>query len=144
MMSYDKNFTLEELENDIWINTDFPTGLVKKCFELRRKKLKDFSPEELRIMITQNFSLEYLIPLAIETLSNNILTEGNLYAGDLLESVLNSAPDYWKKNKDFYKIMSDLVERSENKIETNESVDELIREDLKKAKDNFLSLKFNN
>jgi hypothetical protein len=139
-MRYNKNKTLEELENDIWLDTDFPTGLVRKCFELRKKKLNDFSAEDLRLMITQNFSLEYLIPLAIEVLSNDILAEGNLYEGDLLESVLNSSRDFWQKNENLYKNISDLLERNADKMDKNKNLDELIKNELITAKKNFLAV----
>jgi hypothetical protein len=138
-MHHNKNKTLEELENDIWHDTDFPTGLVKKCFELRKKKLKEFSAEDLRLMITQNFSLEYLIPLAIEFLSKDIFVEGNLYEGDLLESVLNSSQDFWKNHQDLHKNMSGLIEKNTGRIERNKNINELIKDALIKAKNNFLS-----
>ncbi|WP_170885617.1 contact-dependent growth inhibition system immunity protein [Bacillus alkalicellulosilyticus] len=66
---------------------------MRKCLELRNKKLSDLNAEDLRIMIGQNISLNYLIPIALEVLANNPFAEANLYIGDLLEQVLRVETD---------------------------------------------------
>jgi len=35
------NKSLEELEDTKWKEPDFPSNLILKCHELRKKKLKD-------------------------------------------------------------------------------------------------------
>jgi hypothetical protein len=88
--------TLENLEGDYWGEPEYDSHLVTTCHKLRKKQLKDFETEDLRIMIGQNIGLKYLIPLAIETLQKNILADGDLYEGDLLKAVLTSEKDYWR------------------------------------------------
>ncbi len=91
--------TIEELENDYWGNNpDYPSHLVETIYKLRKKKLNEFTTEDLRITIGQNLSLPLLIPLAIDTLSNNILAEGDFYEGNLLKNVLHVKPEFWNKN----------------------------------------------
>lgn len=68
-------------------------------------------------MIGQNIGLKYLIPLALDTLEKNILAEGNLHEGDLLESVLTSNPDYWKEEIDAWNIMCVFFRNNKLKIE---------------------------
>lgn len=100
--------SLEQLENDYW---GIPTGetyLITTCCQLRKKLLKDFTPEDLRIMIGQNISLAYLIPIALTTLEQNILAQGDFYPGDLLESVLRSDPQFWKQHPNHWKTMRNL------------------------------------
>ena len=67
----ERESTLQALENDDWGEPTYPSHLVTTCHALRRKPLKDFTVEDLRIMIGENLSLEYLLPLAIEVLREN-------------------------------------------------------------------------
>ena len=50
-------------------------------------------------MINRNIGLNFLIPLALDQLSTNILAEGDYYEGDLLTAVLRVNREYWKENK---------------------------------------------
>lgn len=98
--SFDKTKTLTELENDYWGEPEYHSSLVTRCHDLRNKPLNKFSVEDLRLLIGQNISLAYLIPMALEYLRENILAEGMYYPGDLLFSVLNIQPIFWKNNKE--------------------------------------------
>ena len=97
MSAFDKSKSLQELENESWGKPTFDSHLVQECHRLSRVPLKDFTIENLRIMIGQNFNLNYLIPLAIEKLEQNPLAEGDYYAGDLLVNVLRSDSKFWLK-----------------------------------------------
>ncbi|WP_457618472.1 contact-dependent growth inhibition system immunity protein [Lutibacter sp.] len=110
-----KNKSLENLEKDIWDEPEYSSHLVTTCHKLRKKQLKDFDIEDLRIMIGQNIGLKFLIPLAIEKLKQNILAEGDLYEGDLLKSVLTSEPDYWKEEKENWLLICTLF--NEKKVQ---------------------------
>ena len=90
--------TLTELENDDWGEPNYDSHLVTTCHALRTKPLKDFDAENLRIMIGQDISLEFLIPVALEMLSKDPLAEGDFYQGDLLAAVMNIKAAYWKDN----------------------------------------------
>lgn len=89
--------SLETLENQRWSAPDGASNLVQTCHALRKKPLADFEVEDLRIMINQNLGLKYLMPLAIQTLQQNILAEGHFYPCDLLQAVLSSEKLYWEK-----------------------------------------------
>lgn len=106
--------SLENLEKNVWPNLAADEGsyLVRTCNALRKKQLKDFSTEDLRIMIGQDIGLQFLIPLAIQTLEKDILAEGDFYPGDLFKSVLTSDKNYWKSNKDNWNKICDLVEKN--------------------------------
>ena len=69
-------------------------------------------------MIGQNFSLDYLIPLAIEKLNEDILAEGDLYKGDLLLAVVNSQPDYWDKSPRQKQELLELISRNKELIKS--------------------------
>ena len=62
MIDFDLTGTIEKLESDYRGDSDeYYSGLVKTCHTLRKKPLKDFTVEDLRIMIGQNIGLKYLI-----------------------------------------------------------------------------------
>jgi hypothetical protein len=114
---YENNWrekSLENLEKDYWTEPDYDSHLVKTCHQLRKKPLKDFEIEDLRIMIGQNIGLKFLIPLALEKLRQDILAEGDYYEGDLLRAVLTSEIEFWnlepKLTKELEAIISDNEE----------------------------------
>ena len=94
-MKTDLNKTLEQLEKDVWADPGYDSYLVMTVYRLRKKPLKDFTIEDLRITIGQNMSLEYLIPIALKELKKNILAEGHFNPGDLLSNVLTADINYW-------------------------------------------------
>lgn len=92
--------SLQQLESKDWGDPDTaPTALIKRCIQLTKISVTDFSIEDLRVMIGQGFGLIYLIPLAIEKLQENILAEGDLFPGDLLSSMLKVDKSFWDENK---------------------------------------------
>ncbi len=99
----------ENLEKEVWPKINFDSHLIKRTSQLRKIPLNEFSVEDMRILIGQNFSLDYLIPLAIEKLKENIFAEGDLYAGDLLEAVAKCNPEFWKANLNYKREMKALI-----------------------------------
>ncbi len=81
--------TLEQLEKDVWSEPDYPSHLVETCHRLRKKPLRDFTTEDLRIMIGQDIGTPFLLPLALDRLEDKPLAAGDFYEGDLLQAVLS-------------------------------------------------------
>ena len=104
--------SLENLEKDYWGEPDYESHLVKTCHQLRKKPLKDFEIEDLRIMIGQNIGLKFLVPIAIEELNENILAEGDYYEGDLLKSVLTSEVEFWSERFDLLEELNKLIQQN--------------------------------
>jgi len=86
-----------------------PTRLVRRCLELLKVPLNEFNTEDMRLMIGQEFSLLYLVPLAIEKLTDDLFAEGDLYPGDLLAVVLKIKPAFWQDNKQLYNSIAALT-----------------------------------
>jgi hypothetical protein len=105
-----RNKTLQELEGQDWGEPNFPSHLVTTCHELRRKPLHDFTVEDLRIMIGQNISLNYLIPLAIEHLRRDPLVAGDYYPGDLLDAVLRAESGFWRGQPHLRRAVQEIVD----------------------------------
>lgn len=124
-----KEQTLEHLENHVWpMANDNLSRIVITCNALRKKPLKAFTVEELRIMISQNLGLPYLMPLAIEILSEDVMAEGDFYEGDLLKCVLTSDNAYWIQEKDRWNLVCDLFEKNRGIIEEFDTTMEIKKE----------------
>ncbi|MBQ4912835.1 hypothetical protein J8L85_00200 [Maribacter sp. MMG018] len=75
---YENNWrekSLDNLKKAYWSKPDYESHLVKTCHQLRKKPLKEFEIEDLRIMIGQNIGPKFLVSVAIEELKENILNE---------------------------------------------------------------------
>lgn len=106
-----RNTTLQELEGQDWGEPTFPSHLVTTCHALRRKPLRDFTVEDLRIMIGQNLSLNYLIPLAIEQLQRDPFVAGDFYPGDLLAAVLLVEFSFWHGQPHLRRVVQEIVDQ---------------------------------
>jgi len=118
---FDKNWlskSLEELEKDNWGEVPKDESyLITTCHTLRKKPLSKFEIEDFRILIGQDLSLKYLIPLAIEILEKDILAEGHFYEGDLLNSVLSSSKAYWEIEKEDWDKVKSIFKENISRIE---------------------------
>lgn len=118
------NFSLEELEGGKILSVPEDSSyLVRTANELRKKKLMDFEIEDLRLMIGQNISLNYLLPLAIDVLNKDILAEGDFYPGDLLKNVLDVDESVWKVNNQLFRKIKELVLNNIDRINEAETID---------------------
>ena len=113
-----KQKTLENLEKEKWNTFDSDSRLIKRIKELRKVPLDNFSVEDLRLMIGQRESLEYLIPLAIEKLRTDIIAEGDMYKGDLLLAVVNIQQDYWDKSPEQKEELIELITKNKELIDS--------------------------
>jgi hypothetical protein len=92
---FDRSKSLQELEAEDWGEPADDSHLVTECHRLRRVPLREFTTENLRMMIGQHMSLPYLIPLALEFLSGDPFTAADYCEGDLLAAVLRADSRFW-------------------------------------------------
>lgn len=104
------NKSLQELENCDWGEPTFESHLIATCHKLRRIPLKQFTIENLRMMIGQNIGLKFLVPIALQYLHAHPLAEGDYYPGDLLVSLLRVEADFWKTNPELSKEIHQIVQ----------------------------------
>lgn len=76
------------------------TPLITRCHELRTKPLRDFTAEDLGIMIGQQVALRPLVSLALDRLRSDSLVEAADYPTDLLASVLRVDTAFWERSPD--------------------------------------------
>lgn len=108
--------TLEYLEKETWSPHDSDSRLIRRTKELRKVPLSTFETEDLRIMIGQQLSLDYVIPLALDTLKVDLFAEGDYFEGDLLKNVLAIETGFWDNNKDYWQTLHDLIKDSRSAI----------------------------
>ena len=108
---FDRRKSLQELEQEAWGEPAFDSHLVTTVHQLRRKALAEFTVEELRILIGQNVSLPFLIPLALERLAEDPLAEGDFYPGDLLYAVLHVDEAFRAGHPEVVQRVCKIVER---------------------------------
>lgn len=93
------------------------TLVIKRCHELRTKPLRDFTDEDLRIMIEHQVAPNLLVGLALTRLRADPLLESGRYPGDLLAAMLGVTPDYWEPRLDpevaAWNLANGLYERSD-------------------------------
>lgn len=90
--------------------------LISTCIKLQFKPLKDFTIEDLRIMLGQDIGAKDLLPLAIEQLNQNILCEGDLSPGDLLRNVLSLPLSTWLNQPEMAKALYNALKKGKQKI----------------------------
>lgn len=108
--------TLTNLEKAKWPNCESASWIVKRTEELRNIPLEAFTIEDLRLMIGQQISLDYLIPLALEVLEKDLFAEGDLFEGDLLNNVLSINTEFWDNNKAYWITLNELIKPSRDEL----------------------------
>ena len=101
--------TLENLEKTSGKEPDFGDNRSQKIYALRQTPLNQFRTEDIRLLVAEEISLPYLIPLALETLTKNPFAEGEYYPGDLFQSVLNVDLNFWLTNRPFWQYIHQLI-----------------------------------
>ncbi|MEK5240488.1 contact-dependent growth inhibition system immunity protein [Paenibacillus sp. FSL L8-0470] len=109
LIKFDITKSLQELDGDDWGEPTFNSNLVKTVHRLRTVPLKDFTNEDLRLMIGQKFCLAYLVPIVLERLAVNEFVSGARYTGDLLCAMLDIGYDFWKEHIDLHWEFNSIV-----------------------------------
>ncbi len=108
--------TLENLEKRNIDKPNYDSYLVRRCYELYKTPLTDFTTEDLRIMIGQQIGLDYLVPLAIDILKTDLFAEGDYFEGDLLKNVLEVDSNFWDNNKEYWQTLNELIKDRRHEI----------------------------
>ena len=133
--------SIEQLENNYWKDEiEFPSNLVINCHKYRKIPIKDLTIEQLRLLISQKIGIDYLSEIAIEKLEQNILVEGDLYEGDLLEAILGLPTEFWTNKQNEFRTLQSLVEQNSEliKIELGEKKFDRINKKVKASAQQWL------
>src|SRR6185437_6441315 len=97
---------------------------------LRKKPVRELDPGDIRLLISEDVGLNYLIPLAIDLLQSDILAEGDYYPGDLHLAVLRIKDAYWKAHVAESQRLNDLLSKSSEVISTVTIINDEIKLEL--------------
>jgi hypothetical protein len=109
-----RHLTLTQLEDDDWGPPQYDSFLVTECHRLRHVPIRDLTVENLRILIGQDISLAYTIPLALEHLSKDPMVSGDMYPGDLLKAVQRITDDFWTQHPSLMMVWQSVKSRAPN------------------------------
>lgn len=104
--------TLRELEGSAWADPDYPSPMVQRIRALGGVPIRDFTNEDLRLVIGQQRGLRYLVPLALERLEQNPLAEGHLYRSDLLMALTHITDEFWQDRSEWRERLRSVLERA--------------------------------
>jgi len=105
---YEFNKTLSEI-----MNVDDNHSLDERCTEIYNNRiLREFSNEDLKVMIDHRIALDVMMPFAIDILEENIMSEGEHYPGDLLQSTSSVHTEYWQQNSDQKERLKQIIENN--------------------------------
>jgi hypothetical protein len=121
----DLNSTLNELEGSEWADPDYPSSMVQRIRSLGGIPLREWSTDDLRLVIGQKRALASLLPIALDLLETDPFESGEYYAGDLLIAVAAAAPDDPRVKRLLAAALARLDELDD---EDRETVEPLLRE----------------
>ncbi|MDJ1481043.1 contact-dependent growth inhibition system immunity protein [Cytophagaceae bacterium YF14B1] len=124
--------SLEQLENNYLPipNENSVTGLVYNVLSLRKKLLKNYSIADLRLCISQNQGLPYLVPIAIPIIEKNPLAGNFPYPGALLLALLTSDKLFWEEHSDYKKRIITIFDKRVMQLIAEAELSEEIKQDL--------------
>ena len=102
--------SLQELKHSDWRDPPCDSHLVITCHKLRRVPLKQFTIENLRIMIGHEIGLTFLVPIALKHLHHRPLAEGDFYPGDLLVALLRVEATFWIQHPEYRKEIHQVIQ----------------------------------
>lgn len=132
-MNFDLCKSLQELENSDWGEPQGDSPLEERCLYLRRVPLIEFEGIDLMRMLNHNIGIEYLIPITIELLRIDPLSDRDYYPGCLLGAILKAPYTYWKKNPK----LREEVEKIYHNIPLED--DDLTKDVIKELKNSYLT-----
>lgn len=103
--------SLEQLLGDGWPGKD-ETALVRFLAQLRKKPLGQLTSGEVCTAINQKMGLQYVVPLAVETIEAFPLVEARYYAGDMLAALARVPDGFWAEHQNLLRRTVPVVERT--------------------------------
>lgn len=104
--------TLDELDAPRWPEPPADaTHLVRKVHALRRVPLGELGAADLRVLVSQQVALAYVVPLAVRLLVEEPLLDAYYYEGDLLLATVNVPASVWGLFPELARELGDAVAR---------------------------------
>lgn len=105
--------TLENLEKDFWGEPTYDSYLVRRSHEIRKLTLTELTNDDIAMMLRQQFSLDYIVPLAIDKIQIDILAFGDTGSeGAIMEAILKIPADFWTSNKEHWTTIRKILDEN--------------------------------
>jgi hypothetical protein len=108
--------TLVDLEGPAWADPDYSSGMVQRIRALGAVPIGEFSSGDLRLVISQQRGLGYLVPLALDRLENDPLVEGELYPGDLLMALESVPGRMWAEHPEWRERLRAILDQAQSRL----------------------------
>ncbi len=99
----------ELVPEELAYDAEASSPLVAQISKVSKKPVNTLTDSELRMTIGQQVGLDYLVPFAIDRLSENPFIKADNYYGDLLLSVLAIPSVFWHAQREYYWILYEIV-----------------------------------
>ncbi len=111
------SLTLDQLEGDVWPDPDTGwTPLVRNVYRLRKIPIGKFEPADFCVLLSQQLSIKYLVPSAIEILESQPLIESQYYEGDLLVATMRIPDNYWSEDPEQLRQLRRIAKTAELEV----------------------------
>ncbi len=108
------DFAIEQLQGVVWPQPpEDATRLMRSVYELRRRPIRELTPEDLRVLLGQSEGVAALLPHALRILGENPLAEGDYYPGDLLVATLGVPASFWRDNPEHVAQTHQVIQKVE-------------------------------
>jgi hypothetical protein len=88
--------------------------LVRRTHEIRKMPLAELTNDDIAMMLRQKFSLDHIVPLAIDKLQVDILAYGDTGSeGAIMDAMLKIPKDFWNLNRDHWTAIKKLLDDNE-------------------------------
>ncbi len=110
--------TIEELENEYWPDQkEYPTGLIERCHNYRKIKIKDLQIHQIITLLIQDIGSDYLMPIVLDRIDKNVLEEDDYDGSSFIESFDFFNREIFKRNRSLHLEILSLLERKKEQIE---------------------------
>lgn len=127
--------SLTKLEKADWGEPTYDSYVVRTVHALRRKPLTDLTNEELRLAISQEVGVPFILDLAFERLRANPLMSGDFHMSDILALLVRASPSIWHERPSLQAELSTLVEQATEQSHEHDFDGELFRKNLRRPED---------
>ena len=101
--------------------TGSEAGFIQKIHSIRKKWLRDFTPDEIRVCIAQEIGVAFLVPKALAILNGNPWIETEHYEGDLLKTCIDVPDEYWRDNIEERNLMKEILLNANRQVTDGEA-----------------------
>lgn len=128
----DLSRSLTSLEEVDWGEPTYDSYVVRTIHALRRKSLSDLTNKELRLAISQEVGVPFILDLAFERLRANPLISGDFHMGDVLVSLLRASPAIWHERRTLQAELPVLVKQATKQSHEHGFDGEVFRNSLRR------------